>query len=324
MHVNPERPHHSVFAGLDRRRFELWSDYTGWDQTKPGFPKVYPVTHGFRLKSSDDLARTAILANYDRGLEGIALCEMFAGKGSVLLSAFDLIPRAGLDPVADRLLRNLVTHLAAPEGHEVYPLVEGPIRWGDYPSERGVVSGPLNGLVVNCRWQAPPTEPGATPLADNTGAWNVNPGDGFVPHGRRVFAPFAYTTATGVRDLSKAPAAAARRTPGVGVDDDAVDAPDDTDNAQRPAARDGASPTGTGVVWLRVPPGKRSVVTTVENPAKEPGRLTVTVNGVEAAPAEIAPGQKASIRAVIGDGATDLAIRYAGHRHLVLVETRFE
>ncbi len=49
MNVNPERPDHPVFRGLDRQRLALWSDYTGWDESKPGFPRVYPVTAGFKL-----------------------------------------------------------------------------------------------------------------------------------------------------------------------------------------------------------------------------------------------------------------------------------
>ena len=33
---------------IDRDRLFLWSDWTGWDDSKPGFPEVYPVTRGCR------------------------------------------------------------------------------------------------------------------------------------------------------------------------------------------------------------------------------------------------------------------------------------
>src|ERR1035438_2758899 len=102
MNVNPERPDHPVFRGLDRHRLALWSDYTAWDETKPGFPQVYPVTAGFKLHKPEALQHTAILADYDRGLEGVALCEMFDGTGSVILSGFDLVNRAGLDRSEER------------------------------------------------------------------------------------------------------------------------------------------------------------------------------------------------------------------------------
>ena len=74
------------------------------------------------------------------------------------------------------MLRNLVAHLTSSEGHEVHPLIERPIKWGNYPTERGVVVEPIGGLVVNCRWQQPPTDPAAKPLPDNEGAWNTKPG----------------------------------------------------------------------------------------------------------------------------------------------------
>jgi hypothetical protein len=117
MNINLERPDHPVFRGLDRHLLGLWSDTTGWNQTKPGFPDIYPVTAGFKLTKRDSLARTAILANYDRGLEGIALCEMFSGKGSVICCGFELVAHCGVDPAAARLLANLVRYAASKEVH---------------------------------------------------------------------------------------------------------------------------------------------------------------------------------------------------------------
>src|SRR5439155_22277025 len=109
ININPERPDHPVFAGIDRRQLQVWSDYTAWDETKKGLPQIYPVSDGFVLTNKDDLRRTAVLANYSVGLEGTALAEFFfpSGDGSVMFTGFDLAARAGLDPVAGRLLRNL-------------------------------------------------------------------------------------------------------------------------------------------------------------------------------------------------------------------------
>ena len=290
MHVNPERATHPVFAGLGRERFRLWSDYSGWDQTKPGFPAVYPVTRGFALARPDSLARTAILANYDRGLEGVALAEFFDGAGSVLLSGFDIVRRAGLDPAADRLLRNLVVYTATRDGHHVHPLVEKPIRWGRYAAEQGVVTGPLHGLIVNADWVAPPTNPSARPLNQAEGAWNTRPGDPFVPNGRRPFGPFGYTTAAGVRDLNT------------------------------------ASKTGSGIFWARIPPGRKTIVTRVRNPAgRNAASLTVEVNGQRTGePATIAPGETALLRTSLPADTINVSIRYTGDKALVLLETAFE
>src|SRR5207237_1574130 len=119
---------------------------------------------------------SAILAKYDRGLEGVGLCEMFEGAGSVIISGFDLAPRCGLDPAADRLLMNLVRYAASKAAHEIHPLIEKPIQWGNYASEQGLITGPLNGMVVNSDWVKPPTNPLATPLKQTQGEWNTKPG----------------------------------------------------------------------------------------------------------------------------------------------------
>ena len=109
--VNPERPDHPIFKGITRRELRVWSDYTGFQETKPGFPAIYPVTNGFVLKNKSDFGKVAVLANYSIGLEGIALAEMFYGKGSVLLSGFDLVNRSNIDPIADRLLKNMTSYV---------------------------------------------------------------------------------------------------------------------------------------------------------------------------------------------------------------------
>lgn len=289
MNVNPERPDHPVFKNLDRRRLRLWSDYTGWDQTKPGFPKVYPVGSGFKLVKPEALERTAILADYDRGLEGIALCEMFDGAGSVILSGFDLVNRAGLDPAADRLLANLVSYAAAHSGHEIHPLVEAPIRWGEFPSERGVVCGSLNGLLPNTEWMPAPDGPKSKPLAANTGAWNMLPGEQFVPRGRHPFGEYGYSTASSLKLGST------------------------------------NLTTGGGFFWARLPAGKKAVVTTVRNPGKETATLTVTAGkAASSATVSIASGRTETVRAALPVGSTNVCVRFSGTRALVLETTAFE
>lgn len=285
--VNPERPWHPVFEGIGRERLRLWSDYTKWDQSKPGFPKVYPVTHGFKLTHAEDLAKTAILADYDRGLEASALVEMFDGEGSVILTGLDLTKRAGLDPVADQMLANLVAYLTSSGGREVLPLVEKPIVWGNYPTERGVLTGPIQGLVYNCRWVAPPTAPHAKPMADNTGAWNTHPGNPFLPTGVRAFGPYTWSTGASPREESK----------------DAV---------------------GTGVFYVRVPAGRRFVVSKVNNPEKQGGKMEVSVNGQGGQTTAISAGQTMTIRTPISGAGRDLSVRYTGTKTLVILETSFE
>lgn len=287
--VNPERPWHPVFAnGITRERLRLWSDYTGWDQSKKGFPKVYPVTHGFKLIRAEDLAHTAILADYEHGLEACALVEMFDGQGSVLLTGLDLTPRVGLDPIADQVLSNLVTYLTSADSREILPVIDQPIVWGNYATERGVLTGPLQGLVYNCRWVAPPTAPNAKPMADNTGAWNTHPGNPFVTIGVRPLGPYSWSTGASPREDSK-------------------------------------DAEGTGVFYARVPGGRTFVVSKVENPGKTSAKLDVIVNDqTPAAGGMISPGQSVTIRTPIPAGATDLSVRYTGNKSIVILETSFE
>ncbi|MGB7159023.1 MAG: glycoside hydrolase family 2 TIM barrel-domain containing protein [Tepidisphaeraceae bacterium] len=287
--VNPERPWHPVFTGLSRYRMRLWSDYTNWDQTKSGFPAIYPVKYGFKLTDTNDLAKTAILADYDRGLEGVALCEMFDGKGSVVLSAFDLVDRAGLDPAADRLLGNLIAYVASTGERELHPLIDKPIKWGDYPTERGLMPGPLTGLVINAVWMKPPTDPNAKPMRDNTGAWNTDPGNQFVPKGRRPIGPFGYSTATSLRD------------------------PNET------------APAGWGVFHARLPESRTTMLTTVRNNGKAPATLHVEINGLASGqPAPVSPGETITVRSPLHSGTTQVRVKYAGEKTLVLEETAFE
>ncbi|MDB6024367.1 MAG: glycosyl hydrolase family 2 [Verrucomicrobiales bacterium] len=288
MNVNPERPGHPVFEGLNRYRLALWSDYTKWDQTKSGFPHLYPVTSGFRLKHADSLARTAILADYDRGLEGVALCEMFCGNGSVIVSAFDLTPRTGLDPAADRLLLNLIRFTTSPENHEAHPLIEGTIHWGDYASERGLVTGPLNGLLVNADWIVPPTDPSATPRVQGGEEWSTHPGDQFVPHGITVAGPFGYSFATSLRDLQ----------------------PD--------------SEEGTGTFWARIPSGKTIMRTKIDNRSTDNIPFNVYINGKLAHESHPASGKLMTITALLPANVENISVQYTGSKKLVILETTFE
>lgn len=76
MNINLERPYHPVFKGLTPHMFRLWCDYTSYDESKKGFPAIYPVNTGYELQSSS-IKDVAILANYSRALAATALSELF-------------------------------------------------------------------------------------------------------------------------------------------------------------------------------------------------------------------------------------------------------
>ena len=242
-HVNPERPDHPVFADIDRHQLQLWSDYTSWDETKKDFPRISPMRFGYALTRQDDLKHTAILADYDAALQGVALAEMFDGSGSILLSGFDIVRRNGVDPVADRLLVNMVSYMAGSAAHELHPRIANTIKWGDFQSERGVIGGPIYGLFRNTRWNPPPLEKDAKPLGDKNTGWNTRPSDQYLPHGVRPRGPYHYTFNCSPRDAEP------------------------------------KNLNGSGIFYATIPSGKRQVVTKVKNATTRPASLRVEVNG---------------------------------------------
>jgi hypothetical protein len=275
--------------GLSRERLTYWSDYTKWDQTKEGFPRIYPVTRGYKLLDPADLARAAILINYDRGLEGVAVAELSDGSGSVLLSGLDIVPRAGLDPAADRMLRNLVVYTASRQPHEIHPRVTRAIQWGNYATQQGLLGGPLQGLLVNVEWTPPPTDPTTKPLTRAEGAWNTKPSDQYVPRGIRPFGPYGWSNGTSLRELN------------------------------RESAR------GAGFFWAAIPAGKSTVMTKVQNPTAKDVTLTVTTReGGAGNPTTVPAHQTIIIKTPLPPKATDVRVGYAGDKNLVILETSFD
>lgn len=293
MAVNPERPSHPALAGIDRDRLFLWSDYTGWNETRPGFPMVYPVTGGFALEHDTDLGKTAIIADYDHGLQGLALAELFSGRGSVVVSGLGIVKRATRDPVADRMLVNLLRYVATPTGHDLHPLVTGRIVWGDYATEPGV-AGIYSGLIVHTMPIVPAELRTVYPLnvdrkgfayAGGTSGWNTKLAVQYEPRGRRAFGPYHFTTGGSVQ-LS-----------------------------------DSAGSDGTGRLWIRVPPGRATMQTTLINPVAEPLSMEITLNG-RPQRVTLAASDTTTVETPTR-GETTLAIVFRGDRRIVLSATEF-
>jgi hypothetical protein len=285
-----------VFDGIDRDRLFLWSDPTRWNETKPGFPVSYPVTNGFKLAGADDLAHATILADYDHGLEGVALAELRDRQGSVLLNGFGIVARAGLDPVADRLLANLVRHVAN-DSTPARPLIDSKIVWGDYASERGLVTGIYSGLVLNTVPRLPAAlnasdypiaidSEGFT-FAGSRGGWNTNPSIQYVARGRRPFGPYRFTLGGAV---------------------------------QLPKEH---GPLGEGSFWLRLPSGRSTMTTTVENPTAAPLPFEVRVNAEPVQHTTIPANSTATIETALAGSPTSLGVTYRGDRRLVILTTDF-
>ena len=291
-YVNPERPDHPVFAGITRDNLRVWSDYSAWNATQKGFPKIKPVTDGFNLINSDDVANTAILANYGSGLQAIAMAEQFQGSGSILLCGLDIANRAGFDPVASRMFINLVNYSNSAAGHDRYQLVTSPIIWGEYETEKGIVTDLYSGFLVNSTPRVPKDYMGKGIVVTKEGyqlaggarsGFNTRPGIQYVANGRRPFGPFAQSFGGQPHPLD-------------------------------------LKAEGVGKFWCRVPEGHNTATSVVWNPGKEPLVMKVKVNGQEESHT-IAAGEKKAIESRVNS--SDVNIVFTGDRRLVVLETAF-
>ena len=146
--INQAREDDLLFKGLPENALSYWNDYTGWNESKPDFPKVSPVNTALALRDQSAVEKTAILANFGRGLANLALVEVFDGEGTVMVSGFDFIPRISMDPVADRFFMNLISYACSKKKHFKFVSAAQKIEWGNLKSEHGIVSSTFNGLVA--------------------------------------------------------------------------------------------------------------------------------------------------------------------------------
>ncbi|MFM8983976.1 MAG: glycoside hydrolase family 2 TIM barrel-domain containing protein [Spartobacteria bacterium] len=147
--INPRRSDTGIFSDIGRRQLRLWSDPSGWNLDKEGLPANEPVGTLLKLQDPEALGTTAVLANFGRGLEYLALAEVFRGKGSVILSGFDFDRFAGFDPVADKLLRNLLVYAADERQHTLVPVAKSTVKIGSPSDEDGFVPCEFrNGLLL--------------------------------------------------------------------------------------------------------------------------------------------------------------------------------
>lgn len=294
LYVNPERPDHPLFEGIKREQLRVWSDYTGWDESKPGLPAVYPVTDGYVVENKKDIKNIAVLGNYGVALEGIAIAEIFDGRGSALVCGMDIANRTNRDPVSDRLLLNMLRYMGNEKtAHHKYPLIVDNIIWGDYSSEKGLLTGVNSGLMVNAVPRVPDNNTSKIILTENgdrllggPGRFNTRPGIQYVAHGRRMFGPYR------LRDFGNVP---------------------DPINAN--------NGIGEGFFWCRVPAAKTKCATLVWNQADLPLKITITTNDTQQAERTIPAGAIEWVEcAVKGE---ELKVAFKGDRRLVLLQTAF-
>ena len=147
--INPRRSDTGIFADIDRKNLRLWSDSSDWTLKKEGLPENEPVNTLLRLQDADALGSTAVLANFGRGLEYMALAEVFRGQGSVILSGFDFGRFVGVDLIAGKVLRNIITYAADERQHTLVPPAKASVKMGSPSDEDGLIPCEFrNGLLM--------------------------------------------------------------------------------------------------------------------------------------------------------------------------------
>jgi hypothetical protein len=221
---------------------------------------------------------------------------MFKGKGSVVLSGFDLVGRSGVDPMADLLLRNIVKYLTSGQSEDACMLVEEPIWWGDYTSERGIVTGANNGLVLNTFPIVPTDQKEKWPLmvdargynyVGSYGGWNTCPGIQYVANGRRPFAPYNYSL--GGNDLVKKE----------------------------------EEMHGSGYFAARVPADRSKMVTLLANPSEESLEVSISINGEGKQTYTLAPQEEKLVEMPLPKERC-LRVDFEGSRRCVILMTEFK
>ena len=231
-HVIFRAPH-----AIDPRWLERWGPLSPWRprmaQRSNGarLPHTSPMSSGVTIDVSRGadpasahanekaLRRISPLLTHAMGSADLVLSEVFypplpptsvtggdgsgigggARRGVALVCGLGLVARLGREPVADRLLRNLVAYLGGGRGLHSPPSQQQPhaffaagesILWGyNYSSEKGVAfSGPASGLLI---------EPCAY---DESCGWRGTLGMGAC--GRFPYGPYEFTWMGHTHDLA--------------------------------------------------------------------------------------------------------------------------
>jgi hypothetical protein len=156
--INPRRSDTEIFDSIERDQLWLWSDSSNWNPSQPGLPEFEPVSTLMKVRDTEALNSTAVLADFGRGLEYVALAEVFRGEGSVILSGFDFDRFVGFDPIADKVLRRIIEYVGDGENHYIVPEAKMTTNLGSPSDEDGILHSEFqNGLLMeyHTNYEAP-------------------------------------------------------------------------------------------------------------------------------------------------------------------------
>lgn len=124
-YIQPMGDNKAIFDGLTDRDLRFFKQI---GLVSDIIPDVYPVLTALKPTTVADLKSARVWAACDQLLSGAAIIELYQGKGSIVLSQFRTVERVKDDPIAAKLLSNLISYAASGKSPGMLDLTK-PIRW---------------------------------------------------------------------------------------------------------------------------------------------------------------------------------------------------
>jgi len=142
-YIHPVGGNQEIFEGISARDLRYWNELSRYSNgaatVEPVLALLWPQTHA-------DLASARYWASSERLLCGAAILEIYQGQGSVIISTFRTTERVGMDPIAAKLLANLVKYAASPSHPGLLDLTR-PIEWNTEAFRTGVFCSNKQGFL---------------------------------------------------------------------------------------------------------------------------------------------------------------------------------
>lgn len=182
-YIHPVGGNEAIFRELRDRDFRLWNEVSRYSH---GGPTACPVISLLWPVSHEDLASARVWAAAEQLLSGGAIIEVFHGAGSALISQFRCVERVNGDPIAAKLLSNLISY-ASSDYHPGRVDLTVPVKWDLEAFRTGVFCSKVQGFF--------PHSPVYTHTGTSKGQLGADHAiDGFTLIGNYDFNRFGWVT----------------------------------------------------------------------------------------------------------------------------------
>lgn len=145
-YIQPMGGNAAIFNSLSDRDLRYFNEL---GRLADATPDICPVLTALKPASVKDLRSARVWAACDQLLSGAAILEILHGSGSVVLSQFRVVERVKDDPIAAKLLGNLVGY-ASGKSAGLLDLTK-PIRWDLAAFRVGAFVSPLQGFLPHSK-----------------------------------------------------------------------------------------------------------------------------------------------------------------------------